>query len=193
MSHGGVLYDHQLLVPLIVHLPATLKRVLASEEELSGRVIEQQVSLVDLVPTILDLLGMAQASAFEGRSLRPLLEGEGLPPVDAFAEHINKSTREDKALRTQRYKFIYSYPTSKKPKARKRERIRLYDLLEDPSEQVNVAELHPELVAGFEARLAVLRGGKMGSDVPNEVPAEFDREEMDSHLEDQLRELGYIE
>ena len=111
----------------------------------------------------------------------------------AFAEYISKSTREDKALRTQQYKFIYSYPTSTKAKVRKGERIRLYDLLEDPSEQVDIAEFHPELVADFEARLAALRSERVGSDIPNEIPAEFDRDEMDSDLEDQLRELGYIE
>ncbi|MCS6858745.1 MAG: sulfatase-like hydrolase/transferase [Abditibacteriales bacterium] len=63
------LLETSIRVPLIFHAPHVLP---------AGGVVEAPVSLVDIVPTVLDLLGIAyDLSAFDGRSLRPLLHGEG--------------------------------------------------------------------------------------------------------------------
>jgi arylsulfatase A-like enzyme/tetratricopeptide (TPR) repeat protein len=192
-GHGSSLFDHQLRVPLIFHLPPALMRTLAGEEKLTGRVIEQQVRLVDLYPTILDLLGIPQEHVTEGRSLRPLLAGSELAPVDAFAEYVQSRKREVRALRTERYKFVFSFPTERGREKGVSERRRLYDLSKDPGEQLNIAESNPELVADFELRLERLRSKSATLSDSDEMLEEFDLEGMDSDLQDRLRELGYIE
>jgi arylsulfatase A-like enzyme len=185
--HGMSLHDHQLLVPLIVHLPPGLKKTLSSVSDLSGRVFEEQVRLIDLFPTVLDLLGVPIEHRIDGRSLRPLLEGDGLPPVDAFAERLNVNHRESKALRSHRFKYIHNYPKEKGKMRGLVESQELFDLTRDPGEQVNVAAQYPEQVAELDARLQILLA--LLAD-PSEIEDEM--RELDPDLERRLRALGYL-
>ena len=72
-GHGRLLYESQLRVPLIL-----LHKLDRSPE---GRVVEQPVRLLDVMPTILELVQVPVPAGLEGRSLRPLL---GVPdaPVE---------------------------------------------------------------------------------------------------------------
>jgi arylsulfatase A-like enzyme len=76
-EHGGKwhgdLYPEDLHVPLLVHVPGGAPRAL-----------DVPVSLVDVAPTVLDLLGVAVPAGYDGDSLVPFLEGE-TPPADRFA------------------------------------------------------------------------------------------------------------
>jgi len=65
LSHGSSLYNEAVHVPLIVLAPAVR----------GGEVVEDQVSLIDVAPTILELLQLPPEPSFEGRSLVPLLKG----------------------------------------------------------------------------------------------------------------------
>jgi arylsulfatase len=67
--HARTLYDELIRVPLLLSLP---KRAFA------GTVVEGPVGLIDLVPTVLDVLDIEGPGAeqYEGRSLLPLLQGE---------------------------------------------------------------------------------------------------------------------
>jgi arylsulfatase A-like enzyme len=70
MLHGFTLYNTALRVPLIVVAPGTVP----------GRVVQEDVSLLDVAPTILELVGAPPAAPFEGRSLVPwMTEGVGTP------------------------------------------------------------------------------------------------------------------
>ncbi|MCA9542659.1 MAG: sulfatase, partial [Myxococcales bacterium] len=71
--HSTSLYDELIRVPLIVRVPG-----------LPPRVVDEAVSLLDIAPTALDLLGVPAPATFEGRSLKPLLRGE---PFAAKAVH----------------------------------------------------------------------------------------------------------
>jgi hypothetical protein len=187
--HGMSLHDHQLLVPLIVHLPESLKAKLGSVGELTGRTIASQVRLIDLYPTILDLLEIQGDRPIHGRSLRPLLEGRDLDPVDAYAERLNLEHRESKALRTERFKYIYSYPKPIGIEQGDKERWELYDLARDPAEQTNLAERYPDEVSRLHARLlSLLKGLRDSEDLPDQP-----EEEMDPDLEQRLRALGYLD
>ena len=73
--HGDSLYNEVLRVPLIVLAPG----------QPAGRAVAQNVSLVDVAPTLLDLLHLPPEPRFEGRSLLPLWQGD-VPPVDVVAE-----------------------------------------------------------------------------------------------------------
>jgi arylsulfatase A-like enzyme len=191
-GHGQNLYEHQIHVPLLVYLPESVREELASASRAASAgpalvqgVVEDQVELVDLYPTLLELLRVAPESPGNGRSLVSLLAGKGsLPAREAFAEHTNVKEKEQKALRTPRYKFIVSIP--RKSSDATGESYELYDLKRDPAEQHNLAP-------GLEPRVAELRTriGKIldGTDegVEEEVPAE-----IDEALREQLKALGYI-
>ena len=179
--HGTTMYDHQLLVPLILHLPEELRRQLGVSP---GMVIDQQVELIDLYPTLLDLLGIELGHEVQGATLRPLLEGTPMPPRRAFAENTNHKTYERKAIRTARFKFVYSFLREAEAD-NNHPYFELYDLVEDPDEQTNLAEESPDFVQAQLAQIRALLTGDAG-DLDEELPAGIDPD-----LEAQLKALGY--
>lgn len=66
-THAYYIYDSTMSVPLVFWCPAVIP---------AGRRIDCQVRTVDIAPTVLALLGMAEQPGFQGRSLLPLLAGE---------------------------------------------------------------------------------------------------------------------
>jgi arylsulfatase A-like enzyme len=76
MLHGLSLYEESLRVPLI----------LQGRGIEPGRVIQSNVSLIDLAPTLLELLGLPRDERLEGRSLVPLLEGAASSQRDLLFE-----------------------------------------------------------------------------------------------------------
>jgi arylsulfatase A-like enzyme len=67
-QHGSYAYDDCLRVPLLVRWPGQIP---------AGRRVAESVSLVDLTPTILELVGVAVEHPMEGQSLLPLVRGDG--------------------------------------------------------------------------------------------------------------------
>jgi len=67
-GHGLTLYDEQLLVPLII-------KPRRWDEAAPGARISNNVGVIDIMPTVLDLLGIARPEQLEGQSLRPCLGG----------------------------------------------------------------------------------------------------------------------
>ena len=74
--HGWDLYEHQIRVPLMFYVPGA-----------EPRAVSQAVSLIDLAPTIVDLMGDTIPDDFRGRSLLPAMaRGEEPALVPIFAE-----------------------------------------------------------------------------------------------------------
>lgn len=73
-------YDHTLRVPLIYKLPKTAQ---GGQRPRIDALVQHQ----DLTPTILDLAGVAVDHAFDGQSLRPLLQGQ----TDSIRDHVLSS------------------------------------------------------------------------------------------------------
>ena len=69
-THGFFIYDAAVHIPLIIAGPGV-----------PARVVPNQVRIVDVMPTVLDLLGEPAPPAVQGVSLRPLAEGGGLKLV----------------------------------------------------------------------------------------------------------------
>ncbi len=182
-GHGTTVYDHQLLVPLIVHLPPGLRRELGAAALPPGSVVARQVRLVDLYPTLLELLDVPLGHRVQGRSLKDLLAGGTLPEIDAFAENTNVAV-EQKALRSSRFKLVYSYHKRRRATTG---RTQLYDLRRDPEERHDLLEKHPELAAALMARMEqiIFGSGEAGYD-------EIKPEGIDPKLREQLEALGYL-
>ena len=126
-------------VPLVIANPSRFKpaRIAAS------------VSLVDLLPTLVDLAGgdaSALMGSIDGRSLLPHLEGEK-GHDEAIGEYLAEGAIAPLVMiRRRQWKFIHSAPDPDQ----------LYDVRRDPSERDNLA-LKPEYaehVADFRAEIA---------------------------------------
>lgn len=123
-----------------------------------GRVFAQPVQHVDLVPTILELVGAPPpASPLDGQSLVPVIEGADtlerdvvffhFPAyLDYIEEGIEDRLRESptSAVWNDRHKLIWRYETAS---------WELYDLDTDLGETTNIASTHPDLVADLGQRL----------------------------------------
>lgn len=113
-----------------------------------GRVVEEQVSLTDLAPTLLDLAGLeTPAPAPDSRSLVPLMEGDDGRSAVPFAVSENPRTGM-LGVRHDGWKYV----TVHRPGSPARER--LFDLRDDPRELRNAAPRHPEMVPPLRRRLA---------------------------------------
>jgi len=167
-DHGVFLYDATLRIPLIVRAPHRRYR---------GRV-ERLARDIDVMPTVLDLLGAPVPAAVRGRSLRPLLAGRADPARVAYAEsyyaryHYGWSPL--LSLRDDRYKLI----EAPEPE--------LYDLVADPGEAHNIIAARPKIADGLRAHLQELRK-EVGSDAGDGAPTAVDGEAAE-----RLRSLGYV-
>ena len=144
-SHRYSLHREVLHVPLFVKLPGT------------GRagVIDTPVSLTDLYPTILELVGL-RTSETDGHSLAPLLRGEAAPEAlreRALASSVDNPGRcEARALRQGRYRLLV---IERNYEGRANESF-LYDLETDPGETRDLQDEHPEIAARLRARLRAI-------------------------------------
>ena len=173
LGHSEHIYDESIKVPLIFHNPGLLQT----------RRITQQVSSVDISPTVLHILGLSIPGGMMGRSLLGLMRGQAEQERPAFTENEHRTQY---AIRTSSHKLIVD--TEKKSH-------QLYDLRRDPSEQ---RSLTPSAKPpAYTALLEKLRRWKRTVAQPGSRPQPTrslsgDRAKHRRVLE-QLRSLGYIE
>jgi arylsulfatase A-like enzyme len=144
--HKAVMYEESVRVPLVIRTAETAKR--------GGKVARGLVSLMDVWPTILELAGCEAKKGTFRKSLAPVLErpemvlneavfseiGEGENPVGVPSE--GRRTM----IRDERYKMVVN---------REGEVLKLYDLVEDTEEEVNLVGKKgmEEVVAGLRERM----------------------------------------
>jgi arylsulfatase A-like enzyme len=134
--HGRSVFDELIRVPLLVKLPGG---------QHSGKRVAQQVRTVDLLPTILEAVGLPvpQPPAIAGRPLQAVIEGRAPEPV-AVAE-ISHRGFVAHAARTRLDKYVQRFSP---------EHGELYfDLAADPKEARSVLEANPERVRALKAEV----------------------------------------
>jgi arylsulfatase A-like enzyme len=180
-DHGHSMRDPLLMVPLVIYDPT---RAYAQPQ------VTAQVRLIDVVPTIAEILGAEIATTIDGRSLLPLMTGEETEGRQALATHTSKGPLRA-AIRGRGFKYIsiVGRRDSKKfPKLTPLPpRHQLYDLNTDPGEHDNLAETNPELTQEFGSALKTIRAG-LKADERFEAP-----EITDPALLERLESLGYVE
>ncbi|MDQ7088934.1 MAG: sulfatase-like hydrolase/transferase [Acidobacteriota bacterium] len=169
-THGVFLYQETLHVPLVVYAPAW---------RVAARAVEGAVSLADIAPTLLDLLGVEFALGGDGESLAPVLAGGDVPAErEVFAEsHLPQIDFGWSGLRAWvgGGRKLVAAP-----------RPELYDLRADPAEEHDLAAEQPARVGELAERLdrLVARARALAPDGSSERSASQQDLEM-------LRSLGY--
>ncbi|HEX4439679.1 MAG TPA: sulfatase, partial [Thermoanaerobaculia bacterium] len=173
-AHGFFVYQETLHVPLIIAAPHS-----EGGRAASGARIKDVVSLADVAPTVLDLAGLPAPPTVDGRSLRPLLAGEGtLEPRPAYSEtyypRFHFGWSELSSLQDGRFKLIESTDPE------------LYDLESDPMETKNLAASDHERYLAMRRQLGTLRE-RWEKSALNARPAVQDPEAVRK-----LASLGYL-
>ena len=128
--HGGQVYNEAVHVPLLVCVPG-----------MPGKRIETPVTLIDMVPTVLDFTGQDTGGGadypVQGNSWLPLMVGGSeYYPEDVYIEKVKSPTwpLTRRAFIRGTMKLIHNVDEST---------YELYDLADDPGERKNLAADHP--------------------------------------------------
>lgn len=179
-GHKKALYDESILVPLIIRYPRTVP---------AGRVITEQVRLMDIGPTILALAGLPAPPDFgadgvtgpyAARDLGPWITAppdRRPPPLPAFSDLVGDAPVPLASMRTAQFKLIQEQSGER--------REELYALPSDPGEHTNLLPDAPAAVVPLREELAEWR--TTWSDRQLAGPAALDEEHQE-----RLRALGYV-
>lgn len=188
MWHGQSVYGEMMHVPLVVRWPAGLE---------GGRVVDEPVELVDVMPTVLDLTGLPHPKGMQGQSLVPWLRGgrgdaaaNGWKrrPVIMEKQPLGAPTHPEA---TEAYAIIDGNWKLIRYKARAAGRPE-YELFEFPKDRLdanNVAAAHPDVVQRLSKALdgwhAMATAARLKPDA--ETTKSLSAEELQ-----RLRSLGYV-
>lgn len=169
-GHSAFVYETMTWVPLLMSCPGMLP---------AGKVVDDQAGLIDVLPTILDILGIDPPRSVQGVSLLPRILGrERAPAPPAYIEsyHLNDLFGWSPLLgvETERWKYIRA------------PRPELYDLRTDPGELDNLFVERPDVAAELDS---VLVGFLTGDE---NAPSRGDSEELDAAMIEKLASLGYF-
>jgi choline-sulfatase len=142
--HGQDLTEEQLRVPLIVAVPGR-----------APVVADDEVALVDVGPTLLDLVGLQAPRAFRGRSLLPRIDGKPLPARPLFAELLPATAwPHHEVTMVDRGRKITHRISDR--------RWDLFDLRTDPHQQRNLADdpRHHAMLQELRAKLLAFEEGR---------------------------------
>ncbi len=178
-ERGG--FDHAYnLNREVLHVPLWVKQ--PGQREAVH--IDEPVSLVDLMPTLLDLLSLSHdlSADIDGRSLRPLLEGPpSAAPPPILAQAINPERCSGRSYREGSWELMV-IDESYDPAA---VGTRLYDLARDPEQQRDLAPDDPERAHAMRARLEAFYDGLPANAYPR---ARYD---LDDETRSALEAIGY--
>ncbi len=170
LDHGPFIYDQTLQVPLIFHCPGLIPE---------GRQIEEPVSLSDIVPTILDILGIATLDECDGHSLlNALIYKKKLPQRPIYCESLDVNHLYGWSplygITYQGWKYIHApFPE-------------LYNLKEDPGELENLYHVNREKVHELTEMLI-----SINEEVSN-LGQQLLTPPLDPETMQNLQSLGYI-
>ncbi|MBI2880513.1 MAG: sulfatase [Candidatus Tectomicrobia bacterium] len=178
-DHGYTVFEEEIRVPLVVRLPGKIPAGVRNKD-LAG--------LADVMPTVLDVLGLPQAGGIQGDSLLPVIRGERAPRV-FYGEATGHEKRAFQFVISEGKKYIARFgATLSADPPFPFQKGMLFDLRADPKERRNLFRPgDPESVRYGDLlkrkREEVLRRGRL----PKGSKVLYDPETLE-----RLRRLGYI-
>ncbi len=165
--HGYFIYNPTMRVPLIFSFQAALP---------AGKVVTTSVGLIDLYPTVMDLMGWEIPPGIDGRSLAPSLTGGELQAEPVYGEseypRLAFGWAPLSSLTTEEWRYIEA------PEAE------LYSRTSDPEELVNVVDEHSDMALRLRNQLLELQDSM--------VPREMEAVALDPEAQRRLESLGYV-
>jgi hypothetical protein len=126
-GHTLFIYDENVQVPLMIVAPGLIKEIIR---------VTRVASLIDVAPTISDLLGIPSPAAYQGRSLLEARSRMALFATDYSLGFLG--------LRDGRWKFIHELESGQ---------FWLFDLLADPGEQRDLAAMDSNRASAYRDHL----------------------------------------
>lgn len=182
-GHFFCVYDSLLHVPLVLRYPDLIQK---------GKRMSNLASTVDIFPTVLDVLGVTNGPKdIQGASLYPFEDreihnfvcaelGKSITSIDEIRSvpqsfKLKKLDRGLKCIRTKEYKYILSSEGKEE----------LYDVKNDPSEEINISAAYPNKTKYLKKQL------EKALDISYYGPEEYLAKER-AEILDRLRRLGYF-
>ena len=186
--HGNNAYGEMVNVPLIMHWPGVLP---------AGTVVEQTTESIDMMPTVLELAGIAPPEQAQGQSLLPLIvDPEGVSDFGAiqraaFSERVVAAGVSDLGLPHDSYAIVLDgwKLVQNENQAEDWPEFELYDHVKDPLNLDDVAGDHPDIVANLATELSTWREWAVSLRPPPDTEA---IQNMSAEEIARLRSLGYI-
>jgi arylsulfatase A-like enzyme/Flp pilus assembly protein TadD len=167
-GHGVFIYESTVRIPLIFYAESYLP---------TGEVIEARVRLIDIMPSILDMLDGTLPEDIQGVSLLPFIEGKKKDDLSSYIESYypreNFGWSELVGLIDGEWKYI------------KAPHEELYNLKQDPQEEKNLIR--------EERKIVQEKRDKLEDIIQNSVsPLVAGKRKLSAEERDRLRSLGYI-
>jgi choline-sulfatase len=164
LTHGLFAYDATLRVPLILYQPRLFP----------PRVLDEPVRHVDILPTVLDAVGIGPPGGLDGESLLPAIETGRHTAAPSYFEALSASLNRGWAPLVGVVSGSLKYIDLPIPE--------LYDVASDPAESQNLAASRPADLRQLQALLGQLRADDRGSA----------RAPENADTRARLRSLGYL-
>jgi len=200
-SHGGIVYEEQIRIPLLVKFP---------KNKYAGRIIETPVQIIDIMPTILETIGIKYNGEIDGKSLFDIINGSSESRIIFCENKQRPNSIWSASIRIGKWKWLkvvfeQESKFNLSPKGLKKwlfEKIyklkcqfkndNVYDLKEDPDEKSpnkftklnnlpDFPNILNNILLALEKRADKIKYEKIGE------------EKIDSELENHLRGMGYID
>lgn len=182
MYHGQSVYGELTQVPLVIRYPEGIR---------PGTVVNESVSLLDLMPTLLAFSGLEVPAQAQGQSLAPLLGQAGgtgsFRPMPVFSEKPADPTVSDLesfAVIEGGWKLVWN---ERRPNGVPE--TQLFDHRRDPRDLHDLAGQHPEIVKRLRQRLSAWKKTALAKRLPSD---EESSRGMTKEERERLRALGYV-
>lgn len=180
LGHGHTVYEDLLHVPLFIAAPGRVP---------AGRRVAEPVQLIDVMPTVLEMMDVTVPSGLQGASFAAVFRGGAIAARDAFAECTNCGP-ERKALHEGRFKYVRTFPRAEPPSHPIPVPVpdeEFFDLAADPGERRNLLDQGGADLDRLRRHLQAIvatNSARRGAVV---------EQELDEETVQRLKALGYIQ